>query len=96
MAKHLKDPNAVFEFTLHAIRWLAGRTLTGCVWTITRTRGTGALTIAAESVVSPDAFVDLLGGDDGDVYDLSARLTASGGGQKDFSTEIRVRQTTTG
>jgi hypothetical protein len=96
--RHLKDPNAVFEFVLHARRWLGARTLTGVVWELVKIKGSGATNLSLQSQNQTgdggrDATAEFIGGTAGDNWSVTAHLTASDADTLDHTTEIRIRQT---
>jgi len=82
-----KDPNAVLDYTIDWIRWLAGDQIATSEWLVP----TG-LTKMADTNTASSATVWLSGGTAGQSYTATNRITTAGGRTEDRSFTVRVEE----
>ena len=84
---YTKDPNAVLDYTVDWTRWLAADQVATSEWIIP-----SGLTRMADSKTSTSATVWLSGGNVGQSYTVTNRITTAAGRTEDRSFTIRVEE----
>ena len=82
-----KDPHAVLDYSVDWTRWLAGDEIATSEWIV----GAG-ITKASETNSPTKATVWLSGGEAGQSYSVTNRITTTGGRTEDRSFTIRVEE----
>ncbi len=88
MNTHVKDPNSVLDFSLDWSVWLQdSETITTSVWLPDE-----GITTATPSVVGERTVVWLSGGEVGQTYRVTNRITTSAGRIDDRTLLVRIRE----
>ncbi len=82
-----KDPNAVLDYSIDWIRWLAGDQIAASEWIVA-----SGLTKMADSKTATSATVWLSDGSAGQSYIVTNRITTAAGRTEDRSFTIRVEE----
>lgn len=82
-----KDPNAVLDYSVDWSRWLDGDSIASSAWTVP----TG-LAKVTETNTDTKAILWLSGGSAGQSYQVTNRITTTGGRTEDRTITIRVEE----
>ena len=82
-----KDPHAVLDYSVDWIRWLAGDEIATSEWIVA-----AGITKASETNSPTKATVWLSGGEAGQSYPVTNRVTTTGGRTEDRTITIRVEE----
>lgn len=82
-----KDPDAILDFSVDWSRWLAGDEIAASEWIVA-----SGLTKTSETNSPTKTTVWLSGGDAGQSYSVTNRITTTGGRTEDRSFTIRVEE----
>lgn len=86
-----KDPDDVDAFQIEWTDRLTTETIVTSTWTIDPATGTTPLTEDSSSNTTTRTTIWLSGGDDGEDYELTNRITTTGGRTLDQTVKLKVR-----
>lgn len=84
---YTKDPNAVLDYSVDWTRWLYGDTIANSAWVVP-----GGLTKVVDTSTTNVVTVWLSGGEVGQSYTVTNRITTAGGRTEDRSFIIAVAE----
>jgi hypothetical protein len=84
---HIKDPNAVLDYSVDWTRWLNGDSIATSDWTVPP-----GLTEVTDTHTSTKATVWLSGGSVGQTYTVTNRITTTGGRTDDRSFDVKIAE----
>ena len=82
-----KDPDAVLDYAVDWLRWLAGDEIATSVWIVP-----DGLTRVSDAATTTKATVWLSGGTAGQSYTLTNRITTTGGRTEDRSFILKLEE----
>ncbi|MCC6366857.1 MAG: hypothetical protein IT165_25325 [Bryobacterales bacterium] len=84
---HIKDPNAVLDYSVDWTRWLNGDSIATSDWTVPV-----GLTEVTDTHTGTKATVWLSGGTVGATYTVTNRITTTGGRTDDRSFDVKIAE----